>query len=187
MNIMNNKSKITALAAATLFSLSACGSDAEGTGEESGQVGTQTLAALVENSDDLSVISDILGNAGLQGVFDGTASYTILAPNDAAFSSLDIPLDGEDSRAARVAIVREHIVPGYLSREDIEAAIGRSGGSVEMQTMGSNTLTFSEEGDTLRVSSSDGTEATVSGEVVSGANGSVIPIDAVLKSMDQPQ
>ncbi len=180
---MKNTLAFVALAAG-LMTLSACNSDADVAGEGEADVGTETLAALLEDADDLSVVSEILGNAGLQGVFDGNAPYTILAPTDAAFSALDIPLDGEEARAARVAIVREHIVPGFLSRADIEAAIGRSGGSVEMQTMGSNTLTFSSDGDQLVVASSDGTQGMVTGDVMSGANGSIIPIDTVLKSME---
>ena len=182
------KKTFTAAAlAASLALLSGCNSDADEPAEGESEVGTETVAALMEDADDLSVVSDILGNTGLQGVFDGNAPYTILAPTDSAFSALDIPLDGQEARAARVAIVREHIVPGFLSRADIEAAIGRSGGSVEMQTMGSNTLTFSSEGDNLLVTSSDGSEAMVAGDVISGANGSIIPIDTVLKSMDASQ
>ncbi len=178
---------LVALATTGLFTLTACNSESDIEGENAEQVSSDTLAALLQRSDDLTVVSEILGNAGLQGMFDGNAPYTIFAPTDAAFSALDIALDEEDAGAARVAIVREHIVPGFMSREDIEAAIGRSDGSVEMQTMGSNTLSFSMDGDNLVVTSSDGTQGTISGDVMSGANGSVIPIDTVLKAMDDPR
>ena len=178
---------LMALAATGLVTLAACNSDADIEGENAGEVSSDTLAAVLQRSDDLTVVSDILGTAGLQGVFDGNAPYTIFAPTDAAFSALDIVLDEDEARAAHVAIVREHIVPGFLSRADIEAAIGRSDGSVEMQTMGTNTLAFSMDGDDLVVTSSDGTQAEVSGDVMSGANGSVIPVDTVLKAMDEPR
>ncbi|MGB3797295.1 MAG: fasciclin domain-containing protein [Alteraurantiacibacter sp.] len=184
---MKTKRTLAALAATGLLALSACNSEAEmkDNGEE--EVSSETLAALLEGSENLSVISEIFANAGLHGVFDGNAPYTVFAPTDEAFAALDIPLDGPDARAARVAIVREHIVPGYLSMDDIAAAIASADGSAEMQTMGSNTLTFSQDGDNLVVTSSDGTSGVVAGDVISGANGSVIPMDTVLKSMEEPQ
>lgn len=183
---MTKRTILTALAAGGMLALTACGSDSAEDAEASGEVGSETLAALVEEHEQLSTTAEILGDTGLQNVFDGNAPYTIFAPTDDAFDALDIPLDGEEAQAARVAILREHIVPGFLTRDDIVGAIESGGGSVEMQTMGSNTLTFSEDGGTLVVASSDGTEARVAGAVMSGANGSVFPIDGVLKSTDEP-
>lgn len=182
---MKKKRAICALAACTLLALGACNSETEraGSGEE---IGNETLAAALEGAEGLSTATEILGNAGLQGVFDGNAPYTIFAPTDEAFSDLDIPLDDPQGRAARVAIMREHIVPGFLTREDIEAAMSSSGGSVELQTMGSNTLTFSSDGDEIAITASDGAQAQISGIGLSVANGTVFPINGVLKSMDQP-
>lgn len=178
---------LTTLAASTLLALGACNSE---TGEvdsaAESEVRIETLAALIADDDDLSTVSDMLGDSGLYGVFDANAPYTFLAPTDAAFAAFDAELEGEEASAARVAIIREHIVPGYLTRDDIVAAIGRSDGSVEMQTMGSSTLSFSGDGDELVITSSDGAQARVAGTVSSGANGSVIPIDSVLKTLDAP-
>jgi len=182
---MNNKTILSALAACSLLALGACGSNSA---EEAanGEISSDTLAAVIDDADDLSVTADILGNSGLQGVFDGNAAYTVFAPTDDAFDGIDIPLNEDEARAARVAILREHIVPGFLTQDDIIAAVESAGGSVEMQTMGSNTLTFSEDGEVLVIASSDGSEARVSGTALSGANGTVFPIDSVLKSMDAP-
>lgn len=183
---MTKKSLLCALAAGSMFAIAACGSGKTETAETGEEIGSQTLAALVEDHDELSTTAEILGDTGLQNVFDGNAPYTIFAPTDEAFAALDIPLDGEEAQAARVAILREHIVPGFLTREDIVGAIESGGGSVEMQTMGSNTLTFSGDGDTLLITSSDGTEARVAGAGLSGINGSVFPLDGVLKSTEAP-
>ena len=183
---MTKRTLLTALAAGGMLALTACGSDSAEDADGGGAISSGTLAALIEDQGELSTTADILGDTGLQNVFDGNAPYTIFAPTDDAFQALEIPLDGEEAQAARVAILREHIVPGFLTRDDIVGAIESGGGSVEMQTMGSNTLTFSEDGDTLLVTSSDGTEARVAGAGMSGANGSVFPIDGVLKSTDEP-
>lgn len=179
-----NKPILSALAACSMMALAACGSNQAEETNATGEVESQTLAALIDEADDISVASDILSNSGLRGVFDGAAPYTIFAPTDEAFEQIDIPLEDEEARAARVAIMREHIVPGFLTLDDIVTAVQRAGGSVEMQTMGSNTLTFSGDADDLVITSSDGSEAHVSGAALSGANGTVFPVDGVLKSME---
>ena len=183
---MKKTTILSAFAAGSLLALGACGSEANEDKQAGGEVGSETLAALIDGEDELSAAADILGDTGLQGVFDGNAPYTVFAPTNDAFAELDMPLQGEEAQAARVAILREHIVPGFLTREDIAGAIDGAGGSVEMQTMGSNTLTFTKDGDTLVVASSDGTQARVSGTAISGANGTVFPVDGVLKSLDAP-
>lgn len=184
---MKNRTTLSALAACSLLALAACGGDAPADdANASGEIGSETLAALIDHSADLSTTAEILGDSGLQSVFDGNAPYTVFAPTDEAFAAQDIPLEGEETQAARVAILREHIVPGFLTRADIVGAVESSGGSVEMQTMGSNTLTFTQDGDTLVIASSDGSQAQVSGAGMSGANGSVFPVDGVLKSLDAP-
>lgn len=183
---MTRKPVLAALAACSLAALAACGTDTADGGGDNDEVSSETLAALIEEDSDLSTVAEIMGNSGLHGVFDGNAPYTVFAPTDEAFAATEIPAESEEAIPARVAILREHIVPGYLSREDIVAAIETAGGSVEMQTMGSNTLTFTGDADELTIASSDGSEASISGDVLSGVNGSIIPIDGVLKSMDAP-
>ncbi len=178
---------LCALAACSFSALSACGGDTPAEdASASGEIGSETLAALIDDSPDLSTTAEILGDTGLQSVFDGNAPYTVFAPTNEAFAAQDIPLEGEEAQAARVAILREHIVPGFLTRADIVGAVESSGGSVEMQTMGSNTLTFTQDGDTLVIASSDGSQARETGAGISGANGSVFPVDGVLKSLDAP-
>ena len=138
------------------------------------------------NSADHTTLVAAVKAAGLVDTLAGEGPFTVFAPTNDAFAELDMPLQGEEAQAARVAILREHIVPGFLTREDIAGAIDGAGGSGEMQTMGSNTLTFTKDGDTLVVASSDGTQARVSGTAISGANGTVFPVDGVLKSLDAP-
>ena len=181
---MNRMMLTATLAAAGLTVLSACSEPTGDAAEIAAEDTTdETLAALIGGADDLSMTSEALSDAGLQSIFDGNTPYTLFAPTDAAFQGLDLPLEGEEARAARVAILREHIVPGYLTMDDIRSALEQAGGSVEMQTMGSGTLTFSGEDESVTVTASDGSEAMLAGDPMSGANGSVFPIDAVLKNV----
>src|SRR5690606_2675136 len=104
----------------------------------------------------LSVVAAALGDSGLAQVFDGAGSYTIFAPNDAAFDALGetgAALREPGQRAAMAAVLRDHIVPGYLTPTDIEAAIEAQGGSVKVETMGDHSLTFSRADGGVRVTS----------------------------------
>lgn len=184
---MTKKTALSAFAVVSVFALAACGAETPaGEAQTEGEMRNETLAALIENSDKLSTTATMLGNSGLQNVFDGPAAYTVFAPTNEAFEGMDLPPENEAAQAARAAILREHIVPGFMTRDDIIGAVESAGGSVEMQTMGSNTLTFREENGTLILAASDGSEARVTGPGLSGSNGSVLPIDGVLKSLDAP-
>ena len=94
----------SALAAAAL-ALQACSGGADDA--DRAEVSSGTLASLVADADELSIVSETLGDAGLAQVFDGAAAYTLFAPQDAAFEAL-----GEATFAARQA--RLHFSGGLL-------------------------------------------------------------------------
>ncbi len=145
----------------------------------------ETLAALLAGDAELSVVADARGDAGLARVFDGTAAYTIFAPRDDAFEALGeagADLRAAEQRAAMVAVLRDHVVPGYLTPADIAKAIEiDADGSVQMRTMGGHVLTFTSEGDTVIATAEDGARARLVNESLRGSNGVAVPIDAVLK------
>ena len=149
----------------------------------SGEPRAETLAALVSRADDLSVVSATLEDAGLAQVFDGTAAYTMLAPRDAAFESLGETgelLRSAEQRPAMVAVLRDHIVPGYLTPDDIAKAIELdSDGKVSMKTMAGHTLTFARTGDTISATGEDGASARFAGDALRASNGVAIPVDGI--------
>ena len=120
-------------------------------------------------------------------MFDGSAPYTLLAPDDDAFGALGETgktLQAPENGAAMAAILRDHILPGYLTVADIEAALKASGGDpVTMKTMGGKVLSFTREGEALVVSTPDGARAKVDGAALRASNGVVIPLDAVLRKL----
>ncbi|QZH75484.1 MAG: fasciclin domain-containing protein [Erythrobacter sp.] len=172
---------LLATVSAFLLALSACGNDGEvaGTADASAP-GTQTIAALISRADDLSRVEELMEDGGLSQTFDGTAAYTFFAPTDAALDSLGEEFTGEEARPALLAMLRRHVVPGYLTAEDIAAAVASNRGPVEMQTMGEGTLTFAMDGENVAVSLEEGAASAVLGEEMLGANGVVIPIEGVL-------
>lgn len=150
---------------------------------------SQTLADAMSDKPDLGTLGQALKETGLATVFDGTASYTLLAPTDEGFTKLGEPgkaLLQPEQRAALAAIVRAHVLPGYFTPKDIEAAIAAKGGApVEMRSMGNQTVRFAKEGNAITVTSEDGIKARLSGQPVLAGNGVALPVDAVLKQAPQ--
>lgn len=179
---------LTTLAAASLVLVTACNDAVD---EEQAQTTAEptekTLATLVADADDLSTASGVLKEAGLAQVFDGAASYTLLAPNDAAFDKLGEAgkgLRSAEQRPAMVAVLRDHIIPGYLTPDDIGAAIERGGGNgARMRTMGGHVVTFTKDGSAIVVKHEDGSVGKFAGNALLGGNGVVIPLDTVLKKV----
>ena len=159
--------------------LAACSDSEEAaTGET---VSNDTLASELANTGTLSTVSAALNETGLAQVFDGTASYTLLAPTDTAFEALaGMGLDKPENRALLAEVLRDHVLPGAFSEADIADAIESTGGPVEMTTMGGKTVTFAMEGETLTVTSEGGASAAVGTQPVLASNGAAMPIDTVL-------
>ena len=178
-----------ALALAAAIPLGACSKvDEDRTDAAEGEV-DRTLASAISGAPELTVVSDALSDAGLAGVFDGPGSYTVLAPEDDAFDRLGEDareMTSAEARPVLVAVLRDHILPGHLTPESIRAAVTEQGGPVRVRTLGEGTVSFSLEGETIRVESDDGMRATVDGAALTANNGVVIPIDGLLKA-PQPQ
>lgn len=183
------KLPVLATLAAAALTLGACAEEAEqGQTEQASETesASETLAQAISGADNLSMAAKTLGDVGLAPVFDGAGSYTILVPNNEAFAALGEVHDasaGADHRAAMAAILRDHIVPGYLTPADIGAAIDAQGGTVRAETMGEQTLRFTRDGEGIRVTSEDGSTALISGDALRASNGVAIPLDGVLKDL----
>jgi len=185
---MNCRTLFAAMAALSLTPLAACsdnGSDASNTSAD------PLLSEAIGSTNDLSKFAEALKKTGLIGIFDGPASYTILAPDDGAFAKLeeaDEPLMEADQAAVLAAIVREHILPGAVTPNDIKAAVEASSSkSAIITTMGSDGITFTLEGGRIVATSGDGRRALLSASPIRAANGVVIPVDAVLRETDISQ
>ncbi|MXO58055.1 hypothetical protein GRI89_00655 [Altererythrobacter salegens] len=180
------KRPLAALAALSLLALGACdSSDASPSGDAAPT--KDTLAEAISDDSSLSTISGALSQTGLAQVFDGVGSYTLLAPNNDAFDGLgDIGDDLRDpaQKAAMAAILRDHVLPGYMTPADIASAVEAKGGSVDVETMGNHKLTFSKSGKTIKVTGEDGSSALFTGDAVRASNGVAIPLDGVLKKFD---
>ena len=187
-----------AVAAAAALLAGGCGTDGEANNaaEANGaaaavEPGSGTVAVTIEADGDLGRIEEIARNAGLLELLGGTGPYTLFAPDDAAFAALGEgraeELKGEALRPQAVALLRAHIVPGVVSRRDVEAALARGGTEpVEMRTMAGGMLTFTREGDAIVVAGADGARARLVEETLV-SNGAVQRVDALLVPAQAPE
>ena len=161
------------LATAMALALVSCGSDS----------GADQLSDAAEDAE-ITRFNEGLEATGLDGLLEGEGSYTLLAPSDEAFAALgesgETLLDDPERRAILAAVLREHILPGAISLDAIRETIGTGDGSVDVVTFGNGELSFEADGDDLVVTSASGQRAVLGKEAVSGENGVIIPIDAVL-------
>jgi len=146
-----------------------------------------TLAAGLTKAAPFSTLAAAINDTGLSGVLGGKASYTMFAPTDAAFAALGDKgraLRQPEQRAALAALLREHIVPGLLTGDDLDKALQRSGGKpLKLRTMGKGTLTVSREGGTVVVVGADGAKARLTADSVMAGNGAALGVDRVLRAL----
>lgn len=167
------------------LALAACNSGETKSEAEAATPSSQPLAAAIVDGD-FATLEQVVDNAGLKTVLEGKGPYTVLAPSDAAFSTVPAAnFTSEPMKAQGAALLRAHIVPGALTRQDIRAALDRAGdGKVEMRTMADSLVTFSRDGDAIIVTAADGSQARLSGQEALSSNGVLQPIDGLLVKPD---
>lgn len=186
MNRKLTRPALALFASVALAGLGACSaSDSAGDPDAAAQEKTnETLASVLSGESSLSDATNAFGDAGISTMLDGPASYTVLAPDNAAFEALGTDaadLDNEDDRAILAAVLREHVIPGALTPDSIRQAISDNGGPVEMRTFGEDVVSFAMEGNTVMVEGADGSKAAFAGPAMIASNGVVIPIDHLLQ------
>ena len=176
------RSACAALAALVLFPIAGC-TQTE-TDEAGNTVSGEGTIAMLQGQDGLSAMASAFETTGLAGIFDGPAAYTVLAPDNAAFELVDTAnpdLSNDERKPLLAAILRDHILPGAVTPEDIAASL-EDGGSTQMTTMGNTDVTFTRNGDTVIVTGAEGRKAVIAGEAIRTDNGVVIPVDSLLRS-----
>lgn len=182
--------RMTLLGALAACALAGCGDGAKidaaanAVAGVSGAPAGGTIGALSTADPSLGKLGRIVDAAGMAELLNGVGPYTLFAPSDAALEGLGAgradELAGEAMRPQAVALLRAHIVPGTVTRRDIEAGLDGARGPVTMRTMGETLLTFTRDGDGILVTSDRGGRARLSGDEKLASNGAVLPVDGVL-------
>ena len=184
MTTLRCKPAILAAFASLSLGLAACSeAPAETDGAPATDTVDTTIASALSDVPNMATLSGMISTAELGSVFDGPGSYTLLAPNDAAFSALgqqSAVLTDAEQRPVLSGLLREHILPGQLTLENIAQAIKAKGGPVTVTTLGGSDVTFSDNGGTISVDNGQGATATLTGKAVVAQNGTIIALDKVL-------
>ena len=114
----------------------------------------------------------------------GNGPYTVFAPTDTAFTRLapGIARDllAPENRAALVALLRYHIVPGTMTTEQLTARIRAGGGRTMLTTLGGQPITATMTGDVITLTSVTGNRSYVEAADVAQANGIIHVVNGVL-------
>lgn len=141
----------------------------------------KTVAQVLDGDRAFGALKRATANAGLGEVLAGRGPYTVFAPADGAFERAGADFGDAAMKAQAAALLKAHIVPGALTRQDIQRAIAADAdGRVEMRTMADGLLTFSRDGEVLTVTAADGARATLVGREGLASNGVVQPVDGLL-------
>lgn len=178
------KLPLAIVSAALLVGLAACketkSPDTEGNADAD-------MATVLEDTDGMASIALALNETGLDAPFEGAASYTLLAPDDAWFERIEESSPGlmtNEGRPALVALLRDHIIPGYITPEDIAQAIAASSnGTVTMRSMGDTELVFDKNENGLRVTGEDGVTVNLDETALQAGSSIAIPVDGALKPL----
>ena len=184
---MMRRSIMLTLGVLALVPLAGCDKAKDKATATATEPGAATLTSAIGGAPGMSTVAAAIKGTGLATVFDGTAPYTVLVPQDDAFGALGetaSKLKAPENGAAMAAVIKAHVLPGYMTVADIGAALTRTKGKpVRMTTMAGSDVTFTRSGETLTVTAADGSTAKVSGSELTAGNGVAIPVDAVLKKI----
>jgi uncharacterized surface protein with fasciclin (FAS1) repeats len=136
------------------------------------------------NSGDHKTLVAAVKAAGLVEVLQGEGPFTVFAPVDAAFDRLpegtvDTLLQPENLEQLQT-VLTYHVVPGNLTREDLQDALMDNDGAVSFETVQGNRLTVMPNGNNLMIMDAQGNSANITLVDVAQDNGVIHVIDRVL-------
>ena len=136
-----------------------------------------TITGALPSMSGYSTVTDAVVKAGLADTFDGTTSYTVFAPSNAAFSGMD--LSGA-SKTQLQKTLKGHVVAGRISSTDLQMKLDQNGGSYTAKTLSGEKITFMRMGDQIKVADKNGYTYTIEAADNEFSNGYVHGISGVL-------
>lgn len=152
-------------------------------GAAEGETPTAALAA----APDLSISARLIGSSQLGTALDGNGSYTVFAPIDAAWSKLDaaelLALEAAEGRPQLIAVLRQHIAPGYILGADLDQALARKDGSTSLATMGASPIMLHRDAKSIVLGEGEGAPRIIGEPIVAG-NDVIYRIDSLIPPPD---
>ncbi len=162
---------MSGIAAATSVStlLAGCGSDTES---------TKDVFEVVRNDANLSVLSDAIISADLVQTFQSNTSYTLFAPNNAAFVAAlaELGLTKEQlfaNKALLKNVLTYHLLPGKVNFADIPL-------NTPLKTVQGATMKIDNIAGTLTITDGRSRKSQIIQNNIDARNGVVHVVDKVL-------
>jgi uncharacterized surface protein with fasciclin (FAS1) repeats len=166
--------------------LGACQDNDKNTAENvdiSASTNSKMLTTALGNIADLSISAKLIETAQLGPALDGEGSYTVFLPVDDAWTSLDAAeleaIKSTENRPQLIAVLRQHIAPGYVLSADLEKGLSEKNGSVTFTTMGAMPITLHRDGETITLGQGKDAPRIVGSPVVAG-NDVIYRIDRLI-------
>lgn len=142
----------------------------------------RTIADNAVNAPNLSQVVSLLQRANLVDTLRGAGPFTVLAPNNDAFTRVPAEtmgrLGGNNDLLSKA--LTYHVLPGRFTRADIVAAIRAGGGTASFNTVNGNPLRARMEGEIVVLEGNNNSIAYFQQADVSASNGIVHVINGVL-------
>ena len=137
------------------------------------------------NSQDHTTLVAAVQAAGLVDTLSGPGPFTVFAPTNEAFNKLPAgtvnTLLRPENRDTLRSVLTYHVVAGRLTAADLVQRIRAGGGRATLTTVQGQTLTATQNGNTVRVSDNRGDVANVTIADVLQSNGVIHVVDTVLQ------
>ena len=141
------------------------------------------VTTAIGDAADLSVSTRLITAAQLGTALDGEGSYTVFLPVDDAWQSLEKAelqaIESADNRPQLIAVLRQHIAPGYVLDSDLEKGLAEKDGSVTLTTMGAAPITLHRDGQAITLGQGKDAPRIVGAPIVAG-NDVVYRIDRLI-------
>ena len=142
----------------------------------------RTIADNAVNAPNLSQVVSLLQRAGLVDTLRGAGPFTVLAPNNDAFTR--VPAETMGRISASDDLLRRaltyHVLSGRYTRTDIVKAIRAGGGTASFDTVNGATLRARMQGDIVVLEGNNNSIAYLQQFDVPASNGIVHVINGVL-------
>ncbi len=144
---------------------------------------SKTITAALSNNADLAISARLVGIAQLGEALDGKGSYTVFLPVDDAWNSLDSTereaIESAENRPQLIAVLRQHIAPGFVLASDLEQGFSKKDGAITLSTMGSTPITLHRDGEAITLGQGKDPPRIIGAPIVAG-NDVVYRIDRLI-------
>jgi PGF-CTERM protein len=133
-----------------------------------------TIAQIVANNTNESILLSLLKKANLTDVLNGTGNFTVFAPDNAAFNKVNASTlaDLQNNTTALTRVLEYHVIPTKLLSNSFT-------GNGTLTTLNGLSLPYSVNGTKVTLGSGNNT-ATVTKADINATNGEIHIVDGVL-------